>query len=598
MNSKKALKTVFPYFWKRHNTTAKVLVMSSFVLLIVAKMLAAYVPVIFQRTIDSLNGTTQVAVSVFSLIVMYGVAQVLSRGLNDVREVLFARVLYRSIRMLALDVFNHLHNLSLRFHLDRKTGAVTRYIEQGVKALERLIQFSTYGLLPTIVEILFVWSVILILFPIHFFVIIFCTISAYVYCTYVITNYRTRVLREHNDVEAYSTHRAVDGLLNYETVKYFGNEENESNLYDNTLVDFEKTSVRLRESLAMLNIVQGIIASLGVATCLYYAAVGVMDKSLSLGQYVMIHTYLMQMYIPLGNLGFMYREIKEAMLRLSTMLEVLAAEPDIKDSDDPKQIEKNSVIEIEFKKVSFSYNPERQILQDVSFKVQEGETIALVGESGAGKSTITRLLFRFYDVTGGGVYINNVNIQELAQKDVRQIMAVVPQDTVLFNDTLGYNLRYGNINATEEQLHAAIKGARLTSFIKKLPEGLNTVVGERGLKLSGGEKQRVAIARALLKNPKVFIFDEATSSLDSTTEKEIQKNLTEISKGKTTLIIAHRLSTIVHADQILVLDKGCVVESGTHTQLLKKNMLYAKMWKQQTEEENKKLAMAKTQLPE
>lgn len=588
MSSDSTLNKVLPYFWRRHTTKSKTLVISSFVLLVVAKLLAAYVPVIFQQTIDSLNGTLQAAVSVFSLILMYGIAQLFSRGLNDLREIFFARVLYKAIRMLALDVFNHLHKLSLRFHLDRKTGAVTRYIEQGVQALERLIQFSTYGLLPTIIEILFVWALILILFPVHFFVVIFFTIAAYVYFTYLITNYRTKVLRERNALEANSTHKAVDSLLNYETVKYFGNEQNESNLYDETLAGFERTSVKLRESLAMLNIVQGIVATIGVAVSLYYAAVGVMDGSLSLGQYVMIHTYLMQMYIPLGNLGFMYREIKEALLRLSNMLEVLEAEPDIKDKANPKQLHTNSAVEIEFKNVGFSYNVERQILNDVSFKVLEGQTIALVGESGAGKSTITRLLFRFYDVTSGAVCINDINIQDLAQQDVRNMMAVVPQDTVLFNNTLGYNLRYGNINATDVELELAIKGASLNEFIKKLPEGLNTVVGERGLKLSGGEKQRVAIARALLKNPKVFIFDEATSSLDSTTEKEIQKNLTDISKGKTTLIIAHRLSTIVHADQILVLDKGRVVESGTHTSLLKEDSLYSKMWKQQTEEKSKK----------
>lgn len=584
MTSKTILSKIFPYFWKRHNINAKVLVVSSFALLIFAKLLAAYVPVLFQYTIDNLNGSLQTVVSVFALILTYGVAQVFSRGLNDLREVLFARVLYRAIRMLALDVFNHLHALSLKFHLDRKTGAVTRYIEQGVQAMERLIQFSTYGLLPTVVEIVFIWVLILLLFPIHFFLIIFTTIGTYIYFTYLITNHRTKVLRERNTLEAASTHKAVDSLLNYETVKYFGNEANESQLYDETLSGFERTAVKLRESLALLNVVQGIIASIGVAACLYFAAIGVMDKSLSLGQYVMIHTYLVQMYIPLGNLGFMYREIKEALLRLGTMLEVLSAEPDIKDIAVPQKLPNKQALAIEFKGVAFKYIEERTILQALNFKILEGQTIALVGESGSGKSTITRLLFRFYDVTEGGIYINNVNIKELSQTEVRSMMAVVPQDTVLFNDTLAYNLKYGNIQASDMQLQAAIKGAHLEAFIQKLPQGLNTIVGERGLKLSGGEKQRVAIARALLKNPQIFIFDEATSSLDSSTEKEIQANLTEISKNKTTLIIAHRLSTITHADQILVLDQGKIVEQGTHTELLNQNQRYAKMWRQQSQQ--------------
>ncbi len=582
MQSSNSLKRIMPYFWSKHNVSAKLIVVFSAVLLVLAKILASYVPIYFQQTIDMLNGTLQATVSVSALIVMYGIIRLLSTSLNDVREILFSRVLYRAIRMLALEVFNHLHSLSLRFHFDRQTGAVTRYIEQGVQSMERLIQFSTFGFFPTVVEIILVWGFLLYLFPVHFFLIIFITISLYVLCTYWITNYRTRVLRERNQFEANSNQKALDSLLNYETVKYFGNEANESMLYDETLSSYERISVKLRESLSLLNVAQGIIAGIGLIICMYFASMGVLDKTLSLGQYVMIHAYLIQLYIPLGNLGFMYREMREAFLKLNTMMDVLKAEPDIKDVPKPTAIP-NGKVQISFEHVEFSYAPERQILKDISLNIQEGQTIALVGESGSGKSTITRLLFRFYDVSKGCIMLNGVDIRSVSQRELRSLIAVVPQDTVLFNDTLEYNIRYGKMNASPDEVREAIEGAHLNQFIKLLPEGLKTRVGERGLKLSGGEKQRVAIARALLKNPKIFIFDEATSSLDSHTEQEIQHNLMEISKGKTTLIIAHRLSTIVNADQILVMDRGHIIERGTHAELLKLKGNYASMWQQQTQ---------------
>jgi ABC-type transport system involved in Fe-S cluster assembly fused permease/ATPase subunit len=584
MQSPNSLKRITPYFWSKHNLSAKLIVVFSGVLLVVAKILAAYIPIYFQQTIDMLNGTLQATMSVSVLIIMYGVIRLLSTSINDVREILFSRVLYRAIRMLALEVFNHLHSLSLRFHLDRQTGAVTRYIEQGVQAMERLIQFSTFGFFPTVVEILLVWGFLLYLFPFHFFLIIFITIALYVVCTYVITNYRTRVLRERNQFEANSNQKALDSLLNYETVKYFGNEANEATSYDDTLSKYERISVKLRESLSLLNVAQGIIAGIGLIVCMYFASVGVANKTLSLGEYVMIHAYLIQLYIPLGNLGFMYREMREAFLRLNTMMDVLKAEPDIKDCTNPVPVP-NGTMHISFENVEFGYVPERQILKNISLNIQEGQTIALVGESGSGKSTITRLLFRFYDVNTGAIKLNGVDIRSLSQTELRNLMAVVPQDTVLFNDTLEYNIRYGKIESTRQEVIEALERAHLNQFIEQLPQGLETAVGERGLKLSGGEKQRVAIARALLKNPKIFIFDEATSSLDSHTEQEIQHHLMEISKGKTTLIIAHRLSTIVNADQILVMDRGCIIERGTHSDLLTLNGKYASMWHQQTQKQ-------------
>lgn len=585
MQSHDALKRISPYFWGKHNVSSKLIVLFSIFLLITAKILAVYVPIYFKQTIDMLNGTLQTTMSVSALIVMYGVVRLLSTSLNDVREILFSRVLYKAIRMLALEVFVHLHSLSLRFHLDRQTGAVTRYIEQGVQSMERLIQFSTFGFFPTVVEIILVWGFLLYLFPIHFFLIIFITISLYVVCTYVITNYRTRVLRERNQFEANSNQKALDSLLNYETVKYFGNEATEATFYDETLSKYERISVKLRESLSYLNVAQGFIAGFGLIVCMYFSAEGVANKTLSLGEYVMIHAYLIQLYIPLGNLGFVYREMRESFLRLNTMMDVLKAEPDVKDSVHPTSIPSGK-LHVSFNNVDFGYVLERQILQSISFDIHEGQTIALVGESGSGKSTITRLLFRFYDVTHGGITLNGVDIRAQSQADLRRLIAVVPQDTVLFNDTLEYNIRYGKIDASPLEIMEAIQKARLNHFITQLPQGLQTVVGERGLKLSGGEKQRVAIARALLKNPKIFIFDEATSSLDSHTEQEIQHNLMEISKGKTTLIIAHRLSTIVNADQILVMDKGRIIERGTHPELLILKGKYASMWLQQTKKQS------------
>lgn len=589
MKSNSSLRRIFPYFWTKHSIYSKLIVIFSAVLLIASKILAAYVPIYFQRTIDVLNGTLQISMSVIALIGMYGLVRLLSTSLNDLREVAFSRVVYRAIRILALEVFNHLHSLSLRFHLDRQTGAVTRYIEQGVQAMDRLIHFSTMGFFPTVIEILFVWSFLLYLFPIQFFLIIFVTITAYVLCTYWITNYRTRVLRERNQLEANSNHKALDSLLNYETVKYFGNELNESRLYDETLSRYERVSVKLRESLSLLNVAQGIIAGIGLIICMYYASEGVLNHTLSLGQYVMMQAYLIQLYIPLGNLGFMYREMREALIKLNTMMEVLDAESDIKDSFQPQAIPQGK-LKISFEGVSFSYTKERSILENLSFTIDEGQAIAMVGESGSGKSTITRLLFRFYDVSAGAIKLNGIDIRQLSQSKLRELIAVVPQDTVLFNDTLEYNIRYGKMDANDKEMQLAIEGAHLSKFIKKLPQGLQTIVGERGLKLSGGEKQRVAIARALLKNPKMFIFDEATSSLDSQTEEEIQQNLAEISKGKTTFIIAHRLSTIIHANQILVLDKGRIIERGTHQELLALQGAYQRMWLQQTQKQEGKIS--------
>jgi len=584
MKTPNSLKRIVPYFWSKHNLSAKLIIVFSAVLLVAAKLLAVYVPIYFQQTIDMLNGTLQATISVSALIIMYGVVRLLSTALNDVREILFSRVLYRAIRILALEVFNHLHSLSLRFHLDRQTGAVTRYIEQGIQSMERLIQFSTFGFFPTVVEILLVWGFLLYLFPVHFFLIIFITIGLYVVCTYIITNYRTRVLRERNQFEANSNQKALDSLLNYETVKYFGNEVNEATSYDDTLINYERISVKLRESLSLLNVAQGIIAGIGLIVCMYFASMGVANNTLSLGEYVMIHAYLIQLYIPLGNLGFMYREMREAFLRLNTMMDVLKAEPDIKDCSNPEPVPIGKM-HISFENVDFGYVAERQILKAISLDIKEGQTVALVGESGSGKSTITRLLFRFYDVNKGSIKLNGLDIRSLSQAELRRMIAVVPQDTVLFNESLEYNIRYGKIELTVKDVHEAIKKAHLNHFIEQLPHGLKTAVGERGLKLSGGEKQRVAIARALLKNPKIFIFDESTSSLDSHTEKEIQHNLIEISKGKTTLIIAHRLSTIVNADQILVMDRGRILERGTHADLLNLNGKYASMWYQQTQKQ-------------
>ena len=576
------LKLLGFYLWPKGLPVMRMRVVLALTVLVLGKLAAAWIPLFYKQALDVLSHPQQlVAIPVF-LLVVYGSSRMISFGLVESREFFFARVEQRALRTIALKVFKHLHSLSLEFHLDRHTGGVSRILERGVAAIETFLRFSTFNIIPTFIEILLVIGTITYLYgPILAGI---CTISimSYIWFTIAVTEYRAKYVRKMNEENTNSNSRAVDSLLNYETVKYFNNEEFEYKRYDKTREVYENAAVTNTFGLAFLNIGQGIIVSLSLIGTLLFAANRLMANEITIGDFVLIHTYLLQLYQPLNILGFAYREIKRAMVEMEQMFDILNKKPEIEDAPNakPLKIKNPSIV---FDHINFAYNPERQILQDVSFTVPAGKKVAIVGTTGSGKSTITRLLFRFYDAQQGKVLIDGQNVHTVTQESLRKAIGVVPQDTVLFNDTIYYNILYGNPLATKEQVIHAAQMANLHDFINKLPQGYETLVGERGLKLSGGEKQRVAIARTILKKPSIFIFDEATSALDVHTEKEIQANLNAVSKNQTTVVIAHRLSTIIDADEIIVLEEGKIVEQGTHHQLLKKKTVYAAMWDRQSQ---------------
>ncbi|MBT4880264.1 MAG: ABC transporter ATP-binding protein/permease [Alphaproteobacteria bacterium] len=585
-NSWEVIKYLLRFLWPKDCLNFRLRLVLAFSSLALSKVIAVWVPIYYKKAIDSLNISSESTLLIvpIGLLLAYGMARILASLFSELRDAVFAKVEHRAIRNIALMVFEHLHTLSLRYHLDRKTGGLSRSIERGTQAIESLLKYVTLFIFPTFIEIILVCGLLAYMYEVIFSLITLVTMLSYGGLTILLTQWRAKFLKQMNASDEESNSKAIDSLLNYETVKYFGNEEHERLRYDVSLSTYEKAAVKLKISLSVLNIGQSIIISAGLTIVMLLAAQRISTNTMSIGDFVLLNTYLMQLYWPLSNLGWAYREIKRGFIDLDSMFSLLKVPIEVKDPPncDPIDMTEGAVL---FENVSFSYTNTRSILKDVSFSIPAGKRVAMVGASGAGKSTIARLLFRFYDVTEGSISIDGQNIQSVPQKSLRHQIGVVPQDTVLFNDSLHYNIAYGNPNASKEEVLQVIKLAHLEAFIEKLPEGLDTLVGERGLKLSGGEKQRVAIARALLKQPKIFIFDEATSALDTHTEKEIQENLREISQEHTTLIIAHRLSTIVDADEILVLDNGEVTERGTHHELLSLKGMYAKMWTRQQEKQ-------------
>lgn len=583
LGERETIRSLLPYLWPRNEMELRVRVVAAIVCLFIAKIANVYVPVLYKHAIDSLGTTAgTIAVLPVGLILAYGLARVLSLAFGELRDAIFAKVAQRSIRAVALNVFRHLHALSLRFHLERQTGGLSRSVERGTKAIQTLLSFMLFNILPTLLEILLVCAILWGMFNIWFALATFLTVVLYIAYTLVVTEWRTKFRREMNEMDNQANTKAIDSLLNYETVKYFGNEEHEARRYDNALSFYEKAAVRSQTSLSLLNIGQAAIISIGLTVVMYMAARGIMNGTMTIGDFVLVNTYLLQLYQPLNFFGFVYREIKQGLADMEKMFELLEIDREIADAPAAKPLEVAGAT-VTFRDVEFGYDPRRPILKGVSFTVPAGRTVAIVGPSGAGKSTISRLLFRFYDPNSGGILIDGQDISAITQSSLRAAIGIVPQDTVLFNDTIFYNIAYGRPGASVEEVERAAKLAHIHDFVLRLPDGYKSMVGERGLKLSGGEKQRVAIARTILKQPDILLFDEATSALDTHTEREIQANLREVSRGRTTLVIAHRLSTVIDADEIIVLEDGRIVERGRHAELLARRGAYAAMWTRQQE---------------
>ena len=579
------LHKLLPYLWQY-----KWRVLLALSCLFTAKLANVCVPLVFKEMIDSLSSTQQALALPALLLLLYGALRFSTSLFTELREILFARVTQRAVRRIALEVFRHLHQLSLRFHLQRQTGGVSRDIERGSRSISSLISYTLYSILPTLVEITLVLIILFVRYDSAFVLITLASLTAYVVFTVKVSNWRIAIRRKLNEMDSAANTRAIDSLLNYETVKYFNNEEYEARRYDQQMHLWENAATRSQVSLSWLNLGQQIIIALGVTLMMWRAASGVVAGSMTIGDLVLVNAFLIQLYMPLNFLGVVYREIRQSLADIERMFDLLAVHREIADVPDAIPLMAGPM-EIRFSDVDFFYESNRQILYGVDFVIPAGRTLAVVGESGSGKSTLARLLYRFYDISGGHVRINGSDLRQLTQASLRAAIGIVPQDTVLFNDTIYYNIQYGQPEASREQVLAAASAAQLAAFIELLPDGYETRVGERGLKLSGGEKQRVAIARALLKNPPVLIFDEATSALDSKTEKAIQASLDNAARGRTTLVIAHRLSTIMNADEILVMDAGRIVERGSHLKLLEAGGLYAQMWAlQQLEESGDKAA--------
>jgi ATP-binding cassette, subfamily B, heavy metal transporter len=575
----RALGMLVPYLWE-----FRVRVAIALAFLITAKLANVSVPLILKRVVDSLDSSVAVLVLPLALLAAYGLLRFSTTLFAELRDVVFVRVTQRAIRRVALSVFRHMHSLSLRFHLERQTGGVSRDIERGTRGISTLLSYMLFSIIPVVLEFSLVAAILLAKFDWRFAAVTFGAVAVYITFTVSVTEWRMEIRRRANELDSRANTRAIDSLINYETVKYFNNEEYEARRYDENLRKYESAAVRNEMSLGILNIGQSFIIAIAVTLLMILAAQGVVAKALTLGDLVLVNGLLIQLYIPLNFLGMVYREIKQALADMDRMFRLLTEDREIEDRPGAMALGKGGA-SVRFDDVDFSYEPRRQILFGVSFEIPAGDKVAVVGASGSGKSTLARLLFRFYEVNAGRIAINGTDIRDFTQASLRGAIGIVPQDTVLFNDTIVYNIHYGRPDATAEEVIEAAKAAHIHEFIESLPDRYETRVGERGLKLSGGEKQRVAIARAILKNPSILIFDEATSALDSETEKGIQAELDRIARGRTTLVIAHRLSTIMDADQILVLEAGRIVERGRHRELLAAGGLYAQMWALQLEED-------------
>jgi len=582
----RTLLTLLPYLWPPGRADIKRRVVLALIALALAKVATVYVPILYKQAVDALDMSgAEAALAVpVGLIVGYGAVRLGSVLFQELREALFAKVAQNAIRNAALNTFSHLHTLSLRYHLERQTGGLSRVIERGVKGIEFLLAFTLFNILPTLLEIAMVCGVLWTMLDWRFAAATFFTIVGYIAYTLIVTEWRLKFRRAMNTKDSEANTKAIDSLINYETVKYFGAEGHEARRFDVSMRGYEEAAVRSITSLAVVNVGQGAIIALGLVLIMLMAADGVVSGALSIGDFVLVNTYLIQLYLPLNFLGFVYRQIRQSLTDMEDMFSILRIKRDVEDKPGAPDLKLDGAT-VRFEGVQFGYDPRRPILKDVDFEAPSGSTLAIVGPSGAGKSTISRLLFRFYDVQGGRVAIDGQDLRDVTQASLRAAIGIVPQDTVLFNDTIRYNIAYGRPDATQAEIEEAARLARIDRFIEDLPDGYETMVGERGLKLSGGEKQRVAIARTILKNPAVLLFDEATSALDTATEREIQKSFRTVSKGRTTLVIAHRLSTVVDADEILVLVGGRVVERGRHEALLAQSGVYARMWRRQQEGE-------------